>query len=202
MRINANELKNFPEIMSKEQFCKACHISKLTALYLLKYDLIPHKDSGRRTRRYSIRKEDVIAFINDQRVNPLKYIPPDYWYSRGPVKKKPGTIRILPNLPEQKVVRTYYEGKLAKYPDVLDVAAVVDFTGYNRRTVGGWIRTGKLQALKLLSENMIPKPYLLDFLVSDTYNQIIRKTPLHVKMLWDLTKNKRGQTAPHWMRMS
>ena len=44
----------------------------------------------------------MIAFINDQQVNPLKYIPPDYWYSRGPVKKKPGTIRILPNLPEQK----------------------------------------------------------------------------------------------------
>ena len=35
---------------------------------------------------------------------------------------------------------------------------------------------------------MIPKPNLLDFLTSDTYNQIVRKTPLHVKMLWELTK--------------
>ena len=193
MRIDLNELKKYPDIMNKEQLCKACHISKLTALYLLQYDLIPHRDSGKLTRRYSIRKEDVIAFINDQQVNPLKYIPPDYWYSRGPVKKKPGTIRILPNLPEQKAIRSYYEGKLARYPEVMDVADVVDFTGYNRRTVAGWIRSGKLQALKLLSKNMIPKAYLLDFLASDAYNQIIRKTPLHVKMLWELAKGKGGQ---------
>ncbi len=40
---------------------------------------------------------------------------------------------------------------------------------------------------------MVPKPYLLDFLASDTYNRILRKTPLHVKMLWDLVKKNGGQ---------
>ncbi len=194
MRIDVNELKSFPEIMNKEQLCKACHISKKTALYLLKYNLIPHTDSGRQTRRYTIRKKDVIAFINDREVNPLKYIPPDYWYSRGEIKKVPGTIRILPNLPKDPaVIRSYYSEKLLRYPDVMDVADVVDFTGYNRRTVGGWIRTGKLKALQLLSKYVVPKPYLLDFLASDTYNQILRKTPLHVKMLWDLVKKNGGQ---------
>ncbi len=196
MRIDVNELKSFPEIMNKEQLCKACHISKKTALYLLKYNLITHTDSGRQTRCYSIKKEDVIAFINDRKVNPLKYIPPDYWYSRGEIKKVPGTIRILPNLPKDPaVIRSYYSQKLLRYPDVMDVADVVDFTGYNRRTVCTWIRTGKLRALRLLSKNMIPKEYLLVFLISDTYNRIIRKTPQHVKMLWDLTK-KGGQAAP------
>lgn len=73
------------------------------------------------------------------------------------------------------------------------MAGVVDFSGYNRRTVAGWIRSGKLQALKLLSKDMIPKAYLLDFLASDTYNRILRKTPLHVKMLWELAKGKGGQ---------
>ncbi len=196
MRIDLNELKSFPEIMNKEQLCKACHISKKTALYLLKYNLIPHTDSGKQTRRYTIRKKDVIAFINDREVNPMKYIPPDYWYSRGEIKKVPGTIRILPNLPKDPaVIRGYYSQKLLRYPDVMDVADVVDFTGYNRRTVCTWIRTGKLRALRLLSKNMIPKEYLLVFLISDTYNRIIRKTPQHVKMLWDLTK-KGGQAAP------
>ncbi len=93
------------------------------------------------------------------------------------------------------MIRSYYSQKLLRYPDVMDVADVVDFTGYNRRTVCTWIRTGKLRALRLLSKNMIPKEYLLVFLISDTYNRIIRKTPQHVKMLWDLTK-KGGQAAP------
>ncbi|OLA40615.1 MAG: hypothetical protein BHW36_10975 [Firmicutes bacterium CAG:24053_14] len=43
----------------------------------------------------------------------------------------------------------------------MDVAAAVDFTGYNRRTVCQWIRVGKLKALALLQKYMIPKCYLL-----------------------------------------
>ena len=67
-----------------------------------------------------------------------------------------------------------------------------EFVG-KKVTVGGWIRRGKLKALQLLSKYVVPKPYLLDFLASDTYNQILRKTPLHVKMLWDLVKKNGGQ---------
>lgn len=60
---------------------------------------------------------------------------------------RPYKIRIHPPCAkDEKKLRRYYESKLAALPDVMDVAAAVDFTGYNRRTVCQWIRVGKLKA--------------------------------------------------------
>lgn len=63
MKYDAKEFKQYPEIMNKEQMRIACHISKRTALYLLQFDLIPHTCTGKKTRCYSIKKSDVIAFM-------------------------------------------------------------------------------------------------------------------------------------------
>ena len=38
---------------------------------------------------------------------------------------------------------------------MIDVATVVDFTGYNRHRVCEWIRFGKLRALALQQKNRI-----------------------------------------------
>ena len=85
-------------------------------------------------------------------------------------------------------IGAYYESKLAALPDVMDVAAVVDFTGYNRRTVCQWIRVGKLKVLALLQKYMIPKCYLIDWLCSDDYNNTNRKSRRHIDMLWEAQK--------------
>ena len=168
MKYDAKEFKQYPEIMNKEQMRIACHISKRTALYLLQFNLIPHTCTGKKTRCYSIKKSDVIAFMNDREVNPEKYIAPDNWYKYGEVDVKAYKIRIQPQLDaDKKKCRRFYESKLSSQPDVIDVGAVVDFTGYNRRTVSQWIRLGKLRALALPQKYMIPKCYLIDWLCSD-----------------------------------
>lgn len=48
MTYDAKELEQYPEIMNKEQLRKACHISKRTAHYLLKFNLIPTSAPGRK----------------------------------------------------------------------------------------------------------------------------------------------------------
>lgn len=189
MRYDAKELKKYPEIMNKEQMRIACHISKRTALYLLQFNLIPHTCTGKKTRCYSIKKSDVIAFMNDREVNPEKYIAPDNWYRYGNVDVKAYKIRIQPPLPEDpEKTRHYYESKLSSHPDVIDVKAVVDFTGYNRRTVSQWIRKDKLRAFSLPHKYMIPKLYLIDWLCSEEYNITNRKSREHIDMLWELHK--------------
>ena len=70
----------FPEMMSKEQFYKVAHISKATALYLLSSGKIPCKDSGKKTRRYRIRTDDVIFYLIDRELHPGKYCAVDAWY--------------------------------------------------------------------------------------------------------------------------
>lgn len=127
--------------------------------------------------------------MNDREVNPEKYIAPKNWYKYGGEIVRPYKIRIQPPCAkDEKKLRRYYESKLAALPDVMDVAAAVDFTGYNRRTVCQWIRVGKLKALSLLQKYMIPKCYLIDWLCSDDYNNTNRKSRRHIDMLWEAQK--------------
>lgn len=189
MKYDPREFECYPDIMSKEQMRKACHISKRTALYLLQFNLIPHTCTGKKTRCYKVKKSDVIAFMNDREVNPERYIAPENWYSYGGINSKAYKIRIQPKIPENKdVVRRYYNYKLSTKPDVLTVSEVTEFTGYNYRTIGQWIREGKLRAIALPNKNMIPKVYLIDWLCSEAYNNTNRKSRKHLDTLWELSK--------------
>ena len=178
----------------KEQLRKVCHISKRTAHYLLQFNLIPHVCTGKKTRCYAIKKRDVIDFMINREINPSRYIVPTSWYKYGNEEVKPYKIRIQPPLPnDSQKTRRYYESKLADYPDVIDVAAVVDFTGYNHHTVCEWIRFGKLRALALQHKYMIPKCYLIDWLSSEEHNTTTRKSRRHIDRLWELQKLSDGQ---------
>lgn len=126
MTYDAEELKQYPEIMNKEQLRKVCHISKRTAHYLLQFNLIPHVCTGKKTRCYAIKKRDVIDFMINREINPSRYIVPTSWYKYGNEDVKPYRIRIQPPLPnDPQKTRRYYESKLADYPDVIDVSAIV-----------------------------------------------------------------------------
>ena len=57
-----------PEVMNKEQFFRICHISKSTALHLLKSGKVPCEWSGKKTRCYKIRKEDVKAYLEERAI--------------------------------------------------------------------------------------------------------------------------------------
>ena len=189
MKYDTKEFKKYPEVMNKEQMRIACHISKQTALYLLQFNLIPHTCTGKKTRCYAIKKRDVIDFMINREINPSRYIVPTSWYKYGNEDVKPYRIRIQPPLPnDPQKTRRYYESKLADYPDVIDVSAIVEFTGYNRHTVCEWIRMGKLKALALLQKYMIPKCYLIEWLCSDDYNNTNRKSRRHIDMLWEAQK--------------
>ena len=58
--------KSVPDVISKEQFYKLCHISKSTALYLLSSGTVPCRCSGKATHSYQIKKEDVKKYLHMQ----------------------------------------------------------------------------------------------------------------------------------------
>ena len=66
----------YPKIISKDQVYRICHISKATALYLLQNGLIPNVDSGKKTRKYRIQLDDVIAYLQKREEDPLSFKPP------------------------------------------------------------------------------------------------------------------------------
>ena len=86
--INWDEL---PETLSKEQFYKLCHISKSTALHLLRNGIVPCIDSGMKTRCYKIKKADVKEYLNKRAIFPEAYSAPSGWYCNN---KKTNTKRV------------------------------------------------------------------------------------------------------------
>ena len=65
MKINDIDWSKVPDILAKEQVRLLCHCSKRTALYYLKSGKLPCIYSGKKTRCYKIRKEDLMAFIEE-----------------------------------------------------------------------------------------------------------------------------------------
>lgn len=56
---------DIPEVITKKQLYRICHISKSTALYLIKSDKILCTDTGKKTRRYTIPKADALTYRRD-----------------------------------------------------------------------------------------------------------------------------------------
>ena len=55
--------QQYPETISMDQLYRICHISKRKAKWLLENGVIPCTDSGKQTRRFQIRLDDVITFL-------------------------------------------------------------------------------------------------------------------------------------------
>lgn len=179
MRLDYDELKNYPDILNKEQLRIVGHMSKRTALFLLENKLIPSTSTGKKTRCYRIRKEDIIAFFDDQDIATEKYIQPTKWY--GEVV----TIRKLPKKGiNTRKLEKYYTSKFKEYEDVMTISDVMKLTGYSKSAITQWVNIGKLKSFYVRNKTLIPKPYLMEWLLSPEYNGIERKSKKHVHAIW------------------
>jgi len=117
MKEQAINWDNVPNILSKDEFYRLFHISKITALHLLRSGKVPCEFTGRKIRCYRIRKEDAKAYLARRGVFPELYSAPHGWYG-GHYK-----IKIQKGLPDNTLeeMRTYYTELLSEYHDVLQV---------------------------------------------------------------------------------
>ena len=207
IEIILKEFKNFPDFITKEQMYKLCHISKKKAEWLLRSGLVPCEHTGRKTRCYIIKKDDVILWLRDYYEDPGKYRPPDDWYKRmddSDRKKKFGEswkinrkrfVSYLPPEFDQRAAEYYYSDKLSSHKEIFTSTEVSNLTGYTVHTINGWVNSKKLRAIILPQKHVIPKEYLINFLTSDYYNKkIVKKSKKHVNMLWEiyyLSKSKK-----------
>lgn len=165
-------------IIGKDLFCKLCKISKRHAEYLLQSGLVPCQRTGRKTRAYRIRREDVLHYLVQREQEPEKYLPPKNWYSTKLRCKLVGSIRTLPQVPTSAIL-SYYETALIPLPEVLSILQVCDLTGYRRHTVLGWIHEGHLRSFYIGQKHQIPKTFLMEFVGSEYYAKIVEKSPRH-----------------------
>ena len=129
----------FPISLSRKRSVSYTHIDV--------YKRQPCEWSGKKTRCYKIRKEDVTAYLEERAIFPELYSAPKGWYDTHDV------ARLSKELPEDTLrqMHGYYEKLLRKYPDVVTVKDVVTLTGYTLTTVHNWCSRGSVSYTHLYS---------------------------------------------------
>ena len=181
--------KYYPEILSSEQLRKILHISKRKCVWMLQNGWIPCKDNHQKTRRYTIRLDDVIAYLKDEELHPEKYIFPPIFSSGKP---KPKLERLQPLSSEKsKKFRKQLSEEWKKYDDILKIKDVVGITGYSEYIVCKWMRQKQLRFIETQAGIITCKAWLIDFYCADGY-LISKKSPEHILVLETLFQSGTG----------
>ena len=161
--------------ISKEQFYQIAHIRKDTARRLLASGLVPAVDTGKKTGRYRIRREDVEFYLKDRERDPEKYA--------GEVKKFIQTFpeKLKPGEAKRLALRAAEEWSAE--PELLTAVRVRELLGYSDGTIRRWYLEGHLRVLRIGNRVVIPKRALLQFMMTPFFHSIRRKSRRHVELL-------------------
>jgi len=157
----------YPEYVSLNQLYKICKIAKRTALYLVKNKIIPCvENKENNTWRYKISIDDVITYLR-KREQIGNMIPKGAIKNKYAKKEKPTLPAILTN--SKKIVKSYFVDIFKFQPDVLDTLTVSTMTGLKKQAIRNFIRDGFLKALLYNNVYIIPKEFLIEFVLSEKY---------------------------------
>lgn len=179
--------KKYPSRISKDQFYQIAHISKATALYLLQSGLVPCRDTGKKTRRYSIHIDDVIRYMIDRELHSDHYRASAGWYATRSGNYAPRltysiTLSAL-NDKERKLFKNMVDQSLYPYNDLLTVLEIAELTGYCTTTIIRWCNTKHLQSFSISGKYFIPKISLSEFMISRYCFSINRKSWKHLLLI-------------------
>jgi len=161
--------KQYPEYISLDQFYRICKIAKRSAIYLIQHGIIPVIDTGKKTWRYKIALDDVITYLH-RREQVGSMIPCGAVKSR-PTKtvsnRKSFSQIITPG--QEWEIAEYFEYIYSEYDDVLTRYDIVEMTGLNKSTVLKLLKSGQIKSLTDSPKYLIPKQYLLEFVVTPRF---------------------------------
>ena len=187
-------LSSLPQVMSGEQVRCALHISKRKCAWMLNNGFIKCQNTGKRTRKYTVLKEDLLTYIEDSAKHPEKYVTPHAEFStakcgnnRKPRPRKTGFPSSLPS-----TFRLWLEQEFESVPDALTIPQVIATTGYADNTVNRWLRQGYLKSVQTQTTRIIPKLWLIDFYCSYAYT-ISNMSDKHIKLLHKFFKQTGGK---------
>ena len=183
MKENAINWDDVPDVITKDQLYRICHISKSTALYLLQSGKIPCEYTGRKTRCYKIKTEDVIAYLENRKVFPESYSAPAGWY------KGEYTVQMGEQISQIVLehLRLYYIELLSDYPDVLTTQVVSEIISYGKTSINNCCNQGYIKFFQKNNVNHIPKVYLAGFFCSTYFRTTTRKLPRYIRTLQGFT---------------
>ena len=171
-------LDEYPEVITKEQLYKICHVSKKTALHYLENGLIPCTCTGMKTRKFKIRTIDVVLFLQKRDQDAEACLAPRGWY-KGQYKGFPKVF--TPAM--QKKAKEALELILQDFPDVMDSHEIEKATGYAHNTVMKWCAHSKVKHFNVKGKYMIPKIVLIEYLTENKCHALSEKAYEYITLV-------------------
>ena len=192
------------EIISLEQLYKMLHISKRKAAWMLQNGIIPCEIRNTPTHKYSIRKEDVLAYMAKSDREKRKEIPVGIFNA-----KKTNNPRRTESHgsdcggyfddthyklrgKERAKFKKMLEDLLSAVPDTLTVDEVAELTGYHRRTILRYVQRKYIYGVNMMGKYYISKQSIINYLVTDKAFKNTQKSEWHITVIEDLKKGKEG----------
>ena len=177
-------LSSLPQVLSGEQVRCALHISKRKCAWMLNNGFIKCQNTGKRTRKYTVLKEDLLTYIEDSAKHPEKYLTPYAEFSTAKYgnarKSRPHKTGFPYSLPVG--FRDWLEQEFESVPDALTVPQVIATTGYTDNAINRWLRQGYLKSVQTQTSKIIPKTWLIDFYCIHAYT-ISQMSDQHIKLM-------------------
>lgn len=183
------------EIISLEQLYKMLHISKRKAAWMLQNGIIPCEIRNTPTHKYSVRKEDVLAYIARSERERRSEIPVGIFNA-----KKTNNPRRTESPDsdcggyfddthyklrgkERARFKEMLEALLSAVPDTLTVDEVVELTGYHRRTILRYVQRKYIYAVNIMGKYYISKQSIINYLATDKAFKNTQKSEWHEKII-------------------
>lgn len=154
--------REYPETISMDQLYRICHISKRKARWLLEHGVIPCQDSGKQTRRFSIRLEDVICFLEQRDTGLLDNVIPQGIFSNS----SPPPVRPARQVLDEDKFCAYLLECWEDWPDMLTTRQASELCGYSVNALNRWWNLGQIQGVKYRNELRYSKESLACWLAS------------------------------------
>ena len=154
--------REYPETISMDQLYRICHISKRKARWLLEHRVIPCQDSGKQTRRFSIRLEDVICFLEQRDAGLLDDVIPQGIFS----SESSHPVRPARQVLDEDGLCVYLLECWEDWPDMLTTRQASELCGYSVNALNRWWNLGQIQGVKYRNELRYSKESLACWLAS------------------------------------
>lgn len=188
--------EQYPEIISKDQLYRICHISKRKARWLLENGIIPCEDSGKQTRRFHIRLEDVITFLERRDAGLLQEeIPAGIFSSEAHPFAQPRQAL------DSGALCAFLLERWADVPDILTVQQAASLCGYAPATLNNWVGKGRISAVQCRGRNLISKESLAQRLASQEVQMSSNHSEQYTELLEEFQTEEQN-SGMEWGSMS
>ncbi len=183
------------EMISLEQLYKMLRISKRKAAWMLKNGIIPCEIRNTPTHKYTIKRDDVLAYMAKSPREKRKEIPVGLFNAKknnnphgneqeGSVCEGyfDDTVLTLRGAEKTKFKRML-ETLLADVPDTLTVQEVAKLTGYAERRILRYIGRRYIYAVKICGRYAISKKSIINYFAKDKAFKHTQKSKWHIHII-------------------